>query len=161
VAIVIIVTHLAIATAPLGVWSGEGAMAVAVLAVAQVVLVAFLAPFVGRFFRFVPQHDRGAPAGLQWSGPLGLVGMVVTCVAFAAWSLHDGNALIVNTALIAGRSEITNVGAWWPGLFAAMAALTVVAITCAPGISWRAKGGAEPVPPSMSDEHTAPTAVGT
>jgi hypothetical protein len=37
-------------------------------------------------------------------------------------------------SLIVGRSGVTSVGAWWPVSFAAMAALTVVALACAPGI---------------------------
>jgi len=58
---------------------------------------------------------------------IGLSGMVLGCGAFAAWSLQDGpTAMVVNTRLIAGTAWMTNAGAWWPGLFAAMLALTLV-----------------------------------
>ena len=71
--------------------------------------------------------------------------MALTCTAFGAWSLQDGTRLIVNTIVIAGTSAMTNAGAWWPGLFAAVAALTLVAITGAPGIVRRAHNDNEPV----------------
>jgi|GEM_PF-3238326 hypothetical protein len=156
-----LVTDHAMATAPLGFNnSGEGAAAIAVLAVAQPVLVGFLVLAWSRLLPTVgPEHARARRRRWSWFGPLGLVGMVITCGAFAAWSLRDGTTLIVNTTIIAGRSGVANVGAWWPGLFAAMAALTVVALACAPGIVLRTEGGAEPVVPSMSDERKAPAAV--
>jgi hypothetical protein len=58
--------------------------------------------------------------------------MVVCSTAFALWSIYDGTALVVNASLIAGVSWVTNVGAWWPGLFAAMVALTIVAAVWSP-----------------------------
>jgi len=134
--LVLLVTRHAIATAPFGVDSGDGAPPIAALGAAQGLFVGALAPFLSRFWKFVPRHDRRSHDP-QWSGLLGLAGMAITCAAFAVWSLHDGTTLIVNTRVIAGTSGMTNSGAWWPGLFAAMSALTAVAIVCAPGIIWR------------------------
>jgi hypothetical protein len=89
-------------------------------------------------------------------GVLGLGGMVLSCGAFAAWSLRDGSTpLLVNTRLIAGTAWITNVGAWWPGLFAAMLALTLVAAACAPGMTPTAEGKVQLVP-STGDRTASP-----
>lgn len=126
--LLLLVTRHAIATAPYGVDSGEGAAAIATLGLAQVVLVAMLMPLAGRSTRLVSLRGRSPHGRLQWFGLLGLVGMVITCGAFAAWSLHDGTTLIVSTSLIAGQPRMTNVGAWWPGLFAAMATLVVISL---------------------------------
>jgi len=158
-----LVTDHAMATAPLGFNnSGEGAAAIAVLAVAQPVLVGVLALAWSRLLPTLgSEHARARRRQWSWFGLLGLVGMVTTCWAFAAWSLRDGTTLIVNTTIIAGRSGVSNVGAWWPGLFAAMAALTVVAVVCSPGIIWRTEGGAEPVLPAIGDGRKAPATVGT
>lgn len=148
--VVLLVTHQAITTARYGVDSGEGTGAIVALVLAQLVLVGFLRLFVGRFARPGPERRRGWRGRVRWSGLLGIVGMIVTCGAFAAWSLYDGTTLIVSTSLIAGEPTMTNVGAWWPGLFAAMVTLTVVALACAPGIIWRTESGAEPVVPATS-----------
>jgi len=139
--LVLLVTRHAIATAPFGVDSGERPAAIASLGLAQILLVGFLAPFLSRFLQLAPERDSGRP---DWSALLGTAGMAVACAAFAVWSLHDGTTLIVNTRVIAGTSAMTNAGAWWPGLFAAMSALTVVAIVCSPVIVRRAHGGDEP-----------------
>ena len=147
--LVLLVTRHAIATAPFGVDSGERPAAIAALGLAQILLVGVLAPFLSRFFQLAPERDRGR----DWSGLLGPVGMAIACSAFAVWSLHDGTALIVNTSVIAGTSAMTNAGTWWPGLFAAMSALTVVAIVCSPVIVHRDHGGDEPA------AHTKPTSV--
>ena len=42
-----------------------------------------------------------------------------------------------------------------------LAALTVTAVVCAPGIIWRTEGRPEPVVPAISDERKAPVTVGT
>ncbi len=131
--LVLLVTRHAIATAPYGVDSGEGAAAIAALGLAQVVLVAMLMPLIGRSTRLDSLRGRSPHGRFQWFGLLGLVGMVITCGAFAAWSLYDGTTLIVRTSLIAGQPRMTNAGAWWPGSFAAMATLTVISLVCARG----------------------------
>ena len=77
---------------------------------------------------------------------LGLGGMALNCAAFAAWSARDGTAMLVHTRLIAGTALIVNAGAWWPGLFAAMVALTLVAAACAPGMTATAAGKGRPAP---------------
>lgn len=136
VAVVLLVTHVAIVTAPLGFEnSGEAGAAIGILAAAQPALAGALALAWGRLLR----TGHGAPRPtrhriLVWRTISGLGGMVLTCAAFAAWSLRDGTALLVHTRLIAGTASIANAGAWWPGLFAAMAALTLVAAACAPGL---------------------------
>jgi hypothetical protein len=136
VGVVLLVTHVAIVTAPLGFEnSGEAGAAIGILAAAQPVLAGALALAWGRLLRISPGGP--GPAGQRvrvWRTVSGLGGMVLTCAAFAAWSIRDGTALLVHTRLIAGTGTITNVGAWWPGLFAAMAALTLVAAACAPGL---------------------------
>lgn len=148
IVLVHLVTGHAVATAPLGFNnSGEAATAIVVLGVSQLVLVGALALVLGRVLATGSGRAHWLRNRLSWSRPGGLVGMVLVCGAFAAWSLCDGTALIVNTSLLAGRSAITNVGAWWPGLFAAMAILTVVALVCTPGVFSRADVGSEPAPP--------------
>ncbi len=138
--LVLLVTRHAISTAPFGADSGEAAVPIAELGLAQVLFVGVLAALVSRILRFAPAHDRGS----HWSGFLGPAGMALTCTAFALWSLQDGTRLIVNTTVIAGTPAMTNSGAWWPGLFAAMCALTIVAVVCAPGIGRRADGDGTP-----------------
>jgi hypothetical protein len=54
--------------------------------------------------------------------------------------------MVVNTRLIAGTAWMTNAGAWWPGLFAAMLALTLVAAGCAPGMAPAPEGEVPQVP---------------
>jgi hypothetical protein len=146
--IVLLVTRHAIETAPYGVDSGEGAAAIATLGLAQVVLVGLLRLFLGRFAQVGPEQPRGSHGRFRWSGLLCIVGMVITCGAFAAWSLCDGTTLIVRTSLIAGEPRMTNVGAWWPGLFAAMVTLMVITAICTPGIFSRTKRDAGPIVPS-------------
>ena len=146
--VVLLVTHHAIVTAPYGVDSGEGVVAIAILVVAQLLLLGAVAASLARFARLDDERALGSRGRLQWSGLLGTVGMVITCAAFAVWSLHDGTTLLVSTGLIAGEQTVSNVGAWWPGLFAAMAALTVMTVIRAPGAR-RARHGVEPlVPPA-------------
>ena len=145
VIVVLLVTHVAIATAPLGFEnSGEAGAAIAVLGAAQPLLAGALALPWGRFLRVSPRPSthRTRP----WRAILGLGGMALNCAAFAAWSVRDGTAMLVHTRLIAGTALITNAGAWWPGLFAAMAALTLVAAACAPGMTATAAGKVPPVP---------------
>jgi len=154
--LVLLVTHRSIVTARYGVDSGEGAGAIEILILAQVILVVVLRLFLGRSALLGPERRRGWGGRFRWSGLLGIVGTVITCGAFAAWSLYDGTTLIVSAGLIAGEPIMTNVGAWWPGLFAAMATLMVVTVACAPGL-WRAERGAEPVAPSASESTPART----
>ena len=137
VLVVLLVTHVAIVTAPLGFEnSGEAGVAIAVLAAAQPVLAGALALAWGRLLRASPGEPRpGRHRVRVWWAISGLGGMVLCCAAFAAWSIRDGTTLLVHTRLIAGTALITNAGAWWPGLFAAMAALTLVAAACAPGLT--------------------------
>ncbi|MGP8181219.1 MAG: hypothetical protein ACLP1E_10645 [Acidimicrobiales bacterium] len=151
--LVLVVTRHAIATAPYGVDSGEGAAAIATLGLAQV-LVAMLMALIGRSTRLVSPRGRSPHGRLQWFGLLGSVGMVITCGAFAAWSLHDGTTLIVSTSLIAGQPRMTNVGAWWPGLFAAMATLMVISLVCACGIIRQRES---PAGPSSATENRLPS----
>lgn len=151
IVLVHLVTGHTMATAPLGFNnSGEAATAIVALGASQLMLVGALALVPGGLLAADPGRDHWAWNRLSWSCLGGLVGMVLACGAFAAWSLCGGTALIVNTSLIAGRSAITNVGAWWPGLFAAMAVLMVVALVCTPGIFSRADVGSEPRPPPAS-----------
>lgn len=103
--------------------------AIAVLGVAQPVLVGAVAPVSSAFPELRPEHFP-ARRRRSWFGLLGLVGMVITCGAFAAW--------MVNTLVVQGRWW--NVGPKWPGLLIAMAVLTVTAVVCAPGVIWRADG---------------------
>jgi hypothetical protein len=145
VIVVLLVTHVAIATAPLGFEnSGEAGAAIAALGAAQPLLAGALALLWGRFLRVSPRPSthRTQP----WRAMLGLGGMALNCAAFAAWSLRDGTAMLVHTRLIAGTALITNAGAWWPGLFAAMVALTLVAAACAPGMTATAAGKVRPAP---------------
>jgi hypothetical protein len=139
--VVLLVTHVAIVTAPLGFEnSGEVGAAIAVLGVAQVPLAGALALAWARLC-FGGASDSGRAAHLIRPGIaiLGLGGMLLSCAAFAAWSLHDGAVgVLVSARLIAGTPRIANVGAWWPGLFAAMVVLTVVAAACAPGVTSKA-----------------------
>ncbi len=145
VVLVHVITDHSMTTAPLGSEnSGEGACAIALLSIAQPVLVAALALMWSRWATTVrPEQGPVRRSHRSRSGLLALVGMVVTCGAFAAWSLYDRTTLIVNTNLIASR-VVTNVGAWWPGVFAAMACLVVVAVVCAPGVIERAGSAHEP-----------------
>ena len=103
--------------------------AIAVLGVAQPVLVGAVALVSSAFPELRPEHFP-ARRRRSWFGLLGLVGMVITCGAFAAW--------MVNTLVVQGRWW--NVGPKWPGLLIAMAVLTVTAVVCAPGVIWRADG---------------------
>ena len=153
-AVVLLVTHVAIVTAPLGFEnSGEAGAAIGILAAAQPALAGALALAWGRLLRVIPGQPQPArhPIGVR-RAVFGLGGMVLSCVAFAAWSLRDGTTLLVHARLIAGTAVITNAGAWWPGLFAAMAALTLVAAACAPGLARPYQGpyGPELVPPRNS-----------
>jgi len=145
--LVYLVTAHSMATAPLGFNnSGEAGPAIAVLGFVQFGLVGALALPLSRL---VPElgHEGALPRQQRcvWSGLLSSVGMTATCVALAVWSLKDGTVLVVDTSVIAGKSTVTNVGAWWPGLFAAMVALTVVAVAGVPGVIWRLKRARRPV----------------
>ena len=157
-----LVTDHTMATAPLGYNnSGEGAVAIVALGVAQPVLVGALALVLGRLLPSVPpERVPRARQRLSWSDLGSLAGMVLACGAFAAWSLNNGTTLIVDTSLIAGRSAVTNVGAWWPGLFAAMATLAIVAVACTRDVISRGDGRSEPVPPQASERGQS-SAVGT
>jgi hypothetical protein len=149
VIVVLLVTHVAIVTAPLGFEnSGEAGTAIVVLAVAQPALACALAVMWDRFLRLRPGTPRpGTHRGRPWAAVIGLSGMVLSCGAFAAWSLQDGPApMVINTGLIAGTAWMTNAGAWWPGLFAAMLALTLVAAGCAPGMAPAPEGEVPQVP---------------
>jgi len=163
VALVNAVTDHAVSTAPLGYNnSGEGGLAIAVLAVVQPALVGALAL---AWHLLVPGSRKAlghrAHGPVTMSRLVGLAGMVITCVAFAAWSISDGTTLIVNTSLIAGAARMTNVGAWWPALFAAMSALAVVALACAPGVlRGAAAGGDEPVASPTNEDRAAAAPVG-
>lgn len=160
VIVVLLVTHQAIVTAPLGFEnSGEQRVPIGILAAAQPVLAGALALVWGRLLRVSPGEPRpGTHRSHVWRGIAGLGGMALTCAAFAAWAIRDGNVLLVHTRLIAGTALITNSGAWWPGLFAAMVALTLIAAACAPGLTAPAAG---PVPraPSASDRTAAPASA--
>jgi hypothetical protein len=136
VAVVLVVTHVAIVTAPLGFEnSGEAGAAIGILATAQPVLAGALALAWGRLLRISPGAPRPARQRTRlWRTVSRLGGMVLSCAAFAVWSLRDGTTLLVHTRLIAGTALVTNAGAWWPGLFAAMGALTLVAAACGPGL---------------------------
>jgi hypothetical protein len=161
VIVVLLVTHVAIVTAPLGFEnSGEAGAAVGILGVAQPALAGALALVWGRLLRLDPGEPRpGTCQILPWMAMLGLGGMVLSCGAFAAWSLLDGTtALLVNTKLIAGTAWMTNAGAWWPGLFAAMLALTLVAAACAPGMTPAAEGKVPHVP-STGDRNASPASA--
>jgi len=138
VLLVLLVTRHAMETAPMGFdLSREAWTAIALLAAAQPVLVGALAVAWSGFQRTEPSRSRRSR---PWSMLLCLVGMALTVAAFAAWSITDGNFLVVNTTFISGIAWVTNSGAWWPGLFAAMAALMVVAVAAAPGIAGRGDG---------------------
>jgi len=156
--VVLLVTHVAIVTAPLGFEnSGEVGAAIAVLGVAQLPLAGTLALAWARL-GFGGASDSGPATHLFRRGIaiLGLGGMLLSCAAFAAWSLHDGAVgVLVNARLIAGTARITNVGAWWPGLFAAMVVLTLVAAACAPGVTSKAVRKV-PRPPSASENAASP-----
>jgi hypothetical protein len=135
IVLVHLVTGHAMATAPLGFDdSGEGAAAIVALGVSQPVLVGALALILGR----LPTAGRRRVARdrqrSSWSYVGSLVGMVIACGALAAWSLYDRTAFVVDTSLIAGKSAVTNVGAWWPGLFAAVVALMVAGVVSVPAV---------------------------
>ena len=106
--------------------AGTGAASViAVLVVAQPVLVGAVALAWNRLLPAVrPEHFPGVRRR-SWLGLLGLAGMVVTCAATAGW--------MVNTLVWRWGSA----GSRWPGVLIAMAVLTVTAVVCAPGIIWR------------------------
>jgi hypothetical protein len=152
VVVVLLVTHVAIVTAPLGFEnSGEAGVAIGILAAAQPVLAGALALMWGRLLPGGPGEPRpGTHRTGAWRAVAGLGGMVLSCGAFAAWSLRDGTTYLVHTRLIAGTATITNAGAWWPGLFAAMAALMLIAAACAPGLAPGSRGTV-PRAPSASD----------
>jgi hypothetical protein len=157
VLIVYLVTHVAIVTAPLGLYSGEAGAAIGILGVAQLALVGALALVGGGLLRLSVGQPRPSARRIRsWTAVLGLGGMALGCGAFAAWSLRAGTIpLVVNTRLIGGPAWVTNVGAWWPGLFAAMAALLLAAAVCAPGLISPAEGTAPRVP-SPNDRTASP-----
>jgi hypothetical protein len=157
VIVVLVVTHVAIVTAPAGLYSGETAAPIAILGVSQLALVGALALVWGRLLRLSQGEPlRGARRFRPWAAILGLGGMVLGCGAFAVWSLQDGTTpLVVNARLIGGPAWVTNVGAWWPGLFAAMLVLTLVAAAFTPGVTSRAEDKI-PLPPSTSDGAASP-----
>jgi hypothetical protein len=157
VIVVFLVTHVAVVIAPLGFEnSGEAGAAIGILAAAQPVLAGGLALVWGRLLRRGPGEPRpGTRRFHRWRAVSGLGGMLVGCGAFAAWSLQDGTTLLVHTRLIAGTATIANAGAWWPGLFAAMVALTLVAAACAPGLA-ATDGGSVPCVPSPGDRTASP-----
>jgi len=156
--VVLLITHIAIVADPLGFeYSGEVAVAIAALGAAQLPLAGALALAWARL-PFGSASESGPPAHPWRPGNviLGLGGMVLSCTAFAAWSLRDGVVgVVVNARLIAGTARITNVGAWWPGLFAAMVVLTLVAAACAPGVTSRAVRKV-PRAPSASEDAASP-----
>jgi hypothetical protein len=161
VLVVLLVTHIAVVTAPLGFEnSGEAGVAIGILGVAQPALVGALALVWARLLRASPGKPRPSTRRIRpWRAMLGLGGMVLSCGAFAAWSLRAGTtSLLVNTRLIAGTAWITNVGAWWPGLFAALLALTLVAAACAPGMTSTA-GSKIPLVPSAGDRTASPASA--
>ncbi len=158
--VVFLVTHVAMLTAPLGFEnSGEAGAAIGILGAAQLALAAVLALVWGRLLRLSPAERRPGRRRIRpWAAIAGFGGMVLGCGAFGAWSLQAGTIpLVVNAKLIAGAPWVTNVGAWWPGLFAAMVALTLLAAAGAPGMTSRAEGMA-PLPPSASDRAASPAA---
>jgi hypothetical protein len=158
--VVFVVTHVAMVTAGPGFeYSGEAGTAIGTLGVAQLALGVALALAWGRLLRLSPAERRPAMHRIRpWAAIVGLAGMVLGSGAFAAWSLQAGTTpLVVNARLIAGAPLVTNVGAWWPGLFAAMVALTLLAAAGAPGMTSRAEGTV-PRPPSASG-HAASAAV--
>ena len=157
VIVVLVVTHLAIVIAPLGFEnSGEAGAAIGILAAAQPALAGALALVWGRLLQVRPGEPGSSRHRIRARRAIaGLGGMPLTCGAFAAWSLRDGTTLLVHTRLIAGTASITNVGAWWPGLFAAMVALTLIAGACAPGLTVTAEGKV-PHAPSTSDRTASP-----
>ncbi len=149
VILVLLVTHVAIATAPLGFeYSGEAAVAIGILGLAQPAVAGALALAWGRLLRASPGGPGPGTSRIRsWTAVPGLAGMVLGSGAFAAWSLRDGTIeMLVSTRLIAGTGPITNAGAWWPGLFSAMVALTLLAAACAPGLASASGGGIPPGP---------------
>ena len=161
VLVVYLVTHVALVTAPLGFeYSGETAAPILILGVAHLALVGALALVWGRLLRLsLGQPGPDARPIRSWTAVLGLGGMVLGCGACAAWSLRAGTIpVVVSTRLIGGPAWVTNVGAWWPGLFAAMAALLLAAAVCAPGMT-PATGGKVPRVPSTSDHTASPASA--
>ena len=161
VLVVYLVTHIAIVTAPLGFeYSGETAAPILILGVAHLALVGALALVLGGLLRLSPGQPRPNAGRIRpWTAVLGLGGMVVGCGAFAAWSLRAGTIpLVVNTRLIGGPAWVTNAGAWWPGLFAAMVALLLAAAVCAPGMT-STTDGKVPRVPSASDHTASPASA--
>ena len=159
--VVLLVTHVAIVAAPLGFeYSGEVGAAIAVLGVAQLPLAGALALAWARLRSdSAAESEPAAHLFRPRSAIPGLGGMVLSCAAFAAWSLHDGTVgVLVDATLIAGTARITNVGAWWPGLFAAMVVLTLVAAACAPGVTSRAVRKV-PRAPSASEDAASPVSA--
>jgi hypothetical protein len=90
--VVLLVTHVAIVNAPLGFEnSGEEGLAIAVLAAVQPVLAGALAVAWWRILRVGPGEPRpGARRARAWRAIACLGGMVLTCAAFAAWSIRRG-----------------------------------------------------------------------
>lgn len=157
--VVFLVTRVAMVTAPLGFeYSGEAGAAIGILGVAQLALAVVLALVWAWLLRLSPAERRPGMHRIRpWAAIAGLGGMVLGCAAFAAWSLQAGTTpVVVNARLIAGAPWVTNVGAWWPGLFAAMVALTLLAAAGAPGMTSRAEGM---LPPSASDRVASPAAA--
>jgi hypothetical protein len=158
VVVILVVTHVAIVMAPLGAEnSGEIGAAIAVLGVLQLPLAVGLA-VAWRRLRIVGAGES-EPATHRFSpvrAILGLGGMVLSCAAFAVWSLRNGPpGVVINAQLIAGTPHLVNVGAWWPGLFAAMVALILLAAASAPGVTSRAVRRV-PRAPSASDSAASP-----
>ena len=141
--------------------SGEGTLAIAVLAIGQPVLVAALALLCNRLLpERRPERHHSTLRPSAWIGMLGIIGMALTCGAMLFSGDRNGTLLVIHPSFLGAVKGSRNFGAWWPGLFVAMAALTVVALACAPGIIWRADRGAEPVVPPTGVDSDVPAAVG-
>lgn len=97
------------------------ATAIPVLAVAQPVLVGAVALVSSAFSGAGSEHlsKRRRRSGFAF---LGLVGMVITCGAMAAWII---NVIVVSPGWLPAR---------WPSVLIAMAVLTGTVMVCAPGI---------------------------
>ncbi len=128
-----IVTRDAIASAPKGVYSGEGVAAIAILAVAQVGIVG-LALLISQVLQNQTGVSHPRPRVSDWVRSFSTGGMALTCLSFAAWALVSGHGLSVSPTWITGRPFMTNTGAWWPGLFSAMAMLYLIVFFSAPGL---------------------------
>jgi hypothetical protein len=158
--VVHLVTQHAFSTAPFGYDdSGEQAAPIAALAIAQPLLVASLAGAWAVLAPTRPPDRRRNSRRIRLvSALLALGGMMASCTAFALWSLHATD-LVVNAALIAGVSWVTNVGAWWPGLFAAMMALTMVVAVCTPAFFWSVEGCELSAAPAATESDTEAAGV--